>query len=200
MKFYTQKISPKGEWIKLQDGDNKLRIVSEFESFGNHYIRETGDSGICIGKEKGCRFCAVGDKPKVNYLCWAIDRKDNKIKLFRFGYSIYEQLVNMSQSEEWGFVSDTMPYDITIKRSGSGLTTKYHILGSPKLTSLTFAEDEELKGKNSVANIISSLKEKEISDKETVLDRKEKKTLNDEEDIPVIDESEENIDLSDIPL
>lgn len=196
MKFYEQKII-KGEWLKLQEGDNKLRIVSDFESFGNHYIRETNDSGVCIGKEKGCRFCAVGDKPKVNYLCYVIDRKDNKVKLFRFGYSIYEQLVNMAQSEEWGFVSNIMPYDITIKKSGAGLMTKYQIMGSPKITQISDEELENVRTQKTIEDVIKSLKDKELKGDF----KSEPKNFSfNEEEIPVIDESEEQIDLEDIPI
>jgi len=195
MKFYTQKIV-KGEWLKLQDGDNKLRIVSDFEAFGNHYIRETGDAGICIGKEKGCRFCAVGDKPKVNYLCWVIDRKDSKVKLFKFGYSVYEQLVNMAQSDEWGFISEVMPYDITIKKTGSNLSTKYQVMGSPKILPITEEEEKSIKENKSIADVVQSLKDKELKVETKVLTN----IQDDQEDIPVIQQDEENIDLSDIPL
>lgn len=127
-----------GNWMSLVEGDNKIRIVSEFEDYGNHFNNATKKSVICIGKEN-CELCKVGDKPRVQFLGWVIDRKDNKVKLLRIGYQIFEQISNLAKSEDYAFGS-VPEYDITIKRSGKGLETDYAVLASRKNSELTEEE------------------------------------------------------------
>ncbi|HEY0089769.1 MAG TPA: hypothetical protein VGB37_13055, partial [Candidatus Lokiarchaeia archaeon] len=100
------------DWLTLEQGDNKVRIVSTFEDYGNHYNPATKKSIICIGKDEGCVACAKGLKPNVQFLGWAIDRKDNKVKLLRIGYTVFQMLGDYQKSEDYGF-EDIPSYDIT---------------------------------------------------------------------------------------
>jgi len=53
---YNKYVSTNEEngWLNLKPGDNKVRIVSEFETFGRHYDQVTKKATICIGKKEGC--------------------------------------------------------------------------------------------------------------------------------------------------
>lgn len=61
-KYNEYTPSSSGDWLNLQDGDNKIRIVSDFEAFGNHYDNETRKPITCVGMEKGCDKCLKAEK------------------------------------------------------------------------------------------------------------------------------------------
>lgn len=168
-----------GAWLTLQEGDNKIRIVSEFQAYGNHFDPSTNKSAICIGKEE-CQYCKQGLKPNVQFLGYVIDRNDNKVKLLRIGYQIFQQLGEFGESEDYAF--DVFPdYDITIKRTGEKLATKYTVIPARKNSKLTKEEKEMIEEKSETPKeIIESMKAKE--GKETT--DKEIPTVEENEDAP----------------
>lgn len=90
-----------GGFFNLQKGNNKIRVVTEFESYGLHRIMEIVDekkkwkkNTICLGKDE-CLICAEryemvknGADPKsdevkelnpgVKFIGWVIDREEGK--------------------------------------------------------------------------------------------------------------------------
>ena len=145
-------------------GENRLRILTEFQAFGEHPIegktKKEFRTHICIGKDEGCQYCAQGLKVKVQFLGWVIDRKDNQIKLAQFGYKIIEGIGMLAKSEEYGF--EFLPsYDIIIMKDGEGLETKYTINAARKDTPLTPEEEQGRDKCQLVEDIINKMKEKE---------------------------------------
>jgi len=135
-------ISGGDEWMAIEEGDNKIRIVSEFIDYGEHFDNIKKRSFICLGKDE-CEYCKAGEKPRVRYLGWVIDRRDEKIKLLRFGHSIFKQIGALAVNEEYQF--DDLPgYDMTIKREGKGLDTEYSVTPSRNDSELTEKEGEDI--------------------------------------------------------
>ena len=164
-----------GKWMNLQEGDNKIRIVSEFEDYGQHYNQATNKSVVCLGKEK-CPICRMGDKARVQYLGWVIDRSDGRIKLLRIGHQIFKQIGELSRNEEYYF--DIVPdYDITIKRVGQGLETEYTVIPARQNTPLT--EDE----KKQIEEIVKDPKQI-IEGMKTKTENGLKEAKEEEEEIP----------------
>jgi hypothetical protein len=168
--------------MNLERGENKIRILSEFEDYGTHY--DNKKSVVCLGKDK-CSYCQNGERAKVQYLGWVIDRKDGEIKLLRFGSSVSKQITELARSDEYGF--DSVPdYDLTIKKTGEGLETEYVVIPARKSTVLT--EDEKVRYLDkfkSPKDIIEKMKEKVeriCSDKEAM--REEIDEEIEDEDIP----------------
>ena len=145
MKFKDYKESEKkynlgGDWLSFEQGDNKIRVVSEFIDFGSHYVEESKRSIICIGKEE-CPECKKDKKPSVKYLGWAIDRRDGIIKVATIGHTIFKQIGDLAMTDDYAF--DGIPdYDMNIKRSGVGLKTEYTVIADRKNKKLT--EEEKL--------------------------------------------------------
>ena len=131
--------SKEGNWMKFEEGENKVRFVSNDVDFGNHWDTQLKKSFICTGKET-CEYCKKGDKSKVRFYSWVIDRKDNKIKLAEYGYMIHKQMESLAKSEDYGF-EVTPSYDVTITREGKNKDTKYTTLADRKDSKLT--EEEE---------------------------------------------------------
>lgn len=143
-----------GGYLKLKQGENKIRIVSEAVIYGKHYINDK--YVICAGKEI-CEACQEGDKPKPAWLFWVIDRTDNQFKLFEAGYQIIKQIQNLAKGAEYGF-SDIPSYDMFIQKEGEKLTTEYTVTPARKDTALTVEEIEKIKGLKSPAEIIEEKK------------------------------------------
>ena len=150
-----------GNWMRLKEGDNKIRIVSEFEPYGSHYVRAEQKSYICVGKENHCRFCERGLMPRVQYIGYVIDRADGRVKLLQIGHQIFSQIGQYAKNPDYAF--DVLPdYDITINKSGSGLNTTYTVIPARKNTPLTDEEKKMVaeKMKRTPKEIIESRKAK----------------------------------------
>jgi len=175
------------DWLNLEDGDNKVRIVSNFIDYGSHYNQQTKKSVICVGKES-CEMCQQGDKPRVQYLGWVIDRKDKKLKLLRIGHQIFKQIGDYAMNEEYAFTG-IPDYDITINKTGQGLGTDYTVIPSRKNTELTEKEKKEI--------------EEKMKDPQEIIDSMKAKISKGEDqggDTEEIEEGEKEIDTNDIPF
>ena len=148
-----------GNWLKLKGGENKIRLVSEFEVYGNHFDGKKGI--ICIGKDKGCTECAKKSDVKAQALGWVIDRTDGKVKLFRMPYSVFKKIGELQMQEEYQF--ETVPnYDITITKTGEGMETRYSVIASRKDTDITGSEMEAInKTVKPVSEVIENMKSKQ---------------------------------------
>jgi len=183
--------SNKGNWLVVKEGNNKIRLISDSEDFGQHWDTQLKKSFICTGKDT-CSYCQAGDKSRAQFMAYVLDREDAQVKLFQFGYKIYGEIAKLAKSEDYGF--EGVPnYDITIIRKGKGLDTEYSILADRKDTKI--AEEEEaliLKAtEKSVTDILAEMKEKRLKEmnvKET--DTTADKIIEEEGEIKV-----EDIDL-----
>lgn len=132
--------STKGEFMKLGEGANNIRILSK-PLIGKLYW--VSPDGVVREKGKGEK----GDKPyRIEYTqelpkevfefqtkeFWAMkvwDYKDESIKILEITQaSILRSLYEFVNDAKWG---DLRKYDINIKREGSGIDTKYFVMPSP---------------------------------------------------------------------
>lgn len=164
-------------WFNLQEGPNKLRIVSEFEDYGSHFDQKLNKTIACLGKDN-CEYCKQGEKPRVQFKGWVIDRNDNGFKLLTIGYKIYQQIGEYANSEEYGF-SDIPTYDITINKSGTGLATKYSVIPDRKDTKLTEEETDSINQLQPISEIIENMKNKVLENSSQV----EENEINSEEEL-----------------
>ena len=163
-----------GDWMNLEEGANKIRVVTDFVVFGTHFDEKLNKSFVCLGKEK-CEYCKLKIKPRVQFKGWVIDRKDSKIKILTVGWKINQAIGELANSEEYGF--EIIPsYDITINRAGTGLGTKYSVLADRKDTPLTDEEKEQIDELQSPEEVIEAMKTKliaEINGEEKEIDAKD---------------------------
>lgn len=132
------------DYIKLSEGDNRVRIlcypiktISEF----------TNNDGTV--------------KKSVRFVTWAIDRKDGAVKPLFFGKKILEQFAGLETDEENKFDSMPMPYDVNIKRIGSGKEdTSYNLIAGRNLTPITTEENNAFLEKDSIEEFVKKLEEK----------------------------------------
>jgi hypothetical protein len=87
-----------GSYLKLQEGDNRVRLMSECLEHPSEYA----------------------GKPTFKWLCYVLDRRDGKIKPFFMANTIYKLIEALQLNPDYGFDEVPMPYDITINAKGAG--------------------------------------------------------------------------------
>lgn len=104
-------------FLRIKDGESvKLRIATN-----PAYYEQTFD-----------------DKTSGRYAWTVWNRADKKAQIFSGGVSIFNQLADLV--EDWG---DPKGFDITIKRTGEMLETRYSVTPAPKSIELTKEEQAE---------------------------------------------------------
>ena len=136
----------KGNYFRLTEGKNRVRILSPLFPFASHFTSLKTPPITCIGKED-CAECKkmvkVKDKngqeverentPGVKFMCYVLDYVDSQIKLANFPLTIFIALRDLQNDPDWTFNEVPMPYDITINAEGAGKKdVKYGVVPSPK--------------------------------------------------------------------
>ena len=126
----------KGDYLKLQEGANKVRLMSE-----------------CLehpGEFKGT--------PTFKWLCYVLDRKDGKIKPFFMAHTNYKQIEALQLDPEYAFEEVPMPYDITVNAQGAGTKeVTYTVVAARQNTPLTPAEKALWTGTQPIAELQAAL-------------------------------------------
>lgn len=133
----SQIAGSKQDFLKLSDGETKIRILSPELCFGYEYWTTekkpkrvknrpaVTPADIRLDEESG--------KPEPVRHIWAMqiwDYSDSKVKIWSFHQaSFMTPLASFFNDEDWG---DPIDYDLKITKKGSGLNTKYTIVPSPK--------------------------------------------------------------------
>lgn len=132
-------------YYKFQEGDNRLRILSEGSVIAKHFFGKGQIPSICYGISKGCPFHKVDDKPaSVKYSCYILDRVDNQIKLADLPYSVTKKVSDLQEDQEWAFSSFPIPYDIkVVYKPNESAANMYSVVASPKREELP----QEIMGK-----------------------------------------------------
>lgn len=130
----------KGEYFKVQEGANKIRVLSELIFNESEY--------------KG--------NPTYRFVCWVLDRKDAVIKPYFMPVSIARALGSMQEDPEYAFKDFPMPYDITINAKGAGTKeVDYQVVAARQNSPLTDMEQTALKERMPITEFVAKLNEKQ---------------------------------------
>lgn len=154
--------SPNGEFYKLQDGNNEMRIVSDPEERPVHYEDGTNKAFDCVGKANGCPGCEKGERPTLRYMFYIIDRRDGHVKQAQFPWTIVKQYKALAMTKDYAF-SDLPDYDLTIKKEGQGLLTKYTLIPGRAATPITDAERAEIAAQPPLVEVIAEMKSRSMA-------------------------------------
>jgi hypothetical protein len=126
-------IPVESNYMKLQQGDNKLRVLGS-AIIGQEYWIETKDGRKPIRKRQGERISPadIGPDSSIKHF-WAFpvyNYQDKRIQILELTQkTIMNGIQKLTSSEDWG---DPKDYDITITKEGEMMQTEYSVVPSPK--------------------------------------------------------------------
>lgn len=131
--------------FKLKEGPNRVRVVQGFLPHTSEFTDQAGKTTTTF-----------------KWLTRVIDRRDNKVKVFFLGHTIYKQLVAFQQDSESGTDFDElpMPYDINISAVGAGTKLAKYTVIPGKRSALTPAEQAAAAAEDSLEELQEALYKK----------------------------------------
>jgi hypothetical protein len=124
-----------GEFIRLEQGANKIRLVSHSFTFFQIYDQLKRVSYKYEKKEDA----PAGAKVSQRWAWLVINRKDNSLGIIEVGWGIFKYILELAKNPDYG---DPREYDLTINRTGEGLDTEYVVTPARQNTKLTKEEKE----------------------------------------------------------
>lgn len=138
------------DFMKLQDGKNKLRILSKSPVLGWMWWTDETE-----GKRKPHRVKTKQEVPayvKESKHFWAMvvyNYDDKLVQMLEIPQkSIQDGMRSLFEDDDWG---DPHNYDISVKKEGELLNTEYNVVASGANKPLSLTVDEQHKAK--VANL-----------------------------------------------
>lgn len=148
------------DFLKLQQGENRVRIVSQPSRIDIHW-EDTIDGSkkkiVCLGAK--CPICKKGSPAQTRYQFKVIDRTDNVVKLFECGKQIISTIRSYAVDPDYG---DPTTYDIKIKKEGSGRDTRYSVMAVPNKNELTEEEKKMVEESPTIEELNRIRSEEEI--------------------------------------
>jgi len=116
-----------GNYMKLEQGNNKVRIMSDAIVGWLDWDKTTGKPVPVRTKEKQA---PLGEGKVKHFWAFVIfDYNEKRIKILEVTQAgIQNTLFSLHSNESWG---SPLNYDITIVRSGEGMETKYEVVPTP---------------------------------------------------------------------
>lgn len=138
--------SNRDSWLRLEKGDNKIRLVTTPFQYLMHKYKAEGDKGfgqkvMCSAVHGNCPLCQLGDKPKRRWFLGVIDRKTKTYKVLDIGYGVFVGIQTLVKDSDWG---NPLGYDINIKCNPLNPPAQYYIV-TPCNKEAMSSEDQALK-------------------------------------------------------
>lgn len=124
----NKKDSNRDIWLKLDEGENELRLVTQpFQFLVHKYKKDEADKFgqkvYCSAIHGSCPLCDMGDNAKPRWLLGVISRKTNTYKILDISYAVFSQIRKLAKNPKWG---DPTKYDINVIVDKNGGATGYY--------------------------------------------------------------------------
>jgi len=149
----------KGEYFKVSEGANNVRLVS-----------------ICLPHQSTYK-----GQPTFKWLCQVIDRNDGKVKPYFMPDTIYKSIEALQLNPDFGFESVPMPYDLVINAKNAGVKEVVYNVMPSKEKPLSSEDQEALKEAPSVEELQKKVRENEGNRKEEPKPSEDDVTIDPEE-------------------
>ena len=131
-----------GGFLKVQDGSNRIRIVSRCLPDPQTFNNDKGE-----------------EEQRFKWLCLVLDRRDGQVKLYGMPHRVYKEIEKLQQTPDYEFSAVPMPYDISVEVENAGkINARYGVLPARKSTELTVAEKDAIAEKGSIEEIQKKLR------------------------------------------
>ncbi len=127
-------------FYQFQEGDNKMRVLTEGAVIGYHYFGKGSKPHVCYGISQGCPLHENDVDQKVQnvstkYVSYVLDKRDGKVKIADLTYTVANKIAELQEDEDWKFESFPMPYEIKVVfKSDAAPSAKYNVLCAPAKT------------------------------------------------------------------
>ena len=126
--------APKNDYMKLEEGENVVRVMGNPVQYYVHWITTTDGSKRKIvspidSMALVSRLEDAGFKRKATWIVKVLDRKTDTFKVLEVGSQIYNGIRSLYNNPKWGKVTD---YDISIMRGPKGSQPLYSVQPNPK--------------------------------------------------------------------
>ena len=124
-----EKKNSKDLFLRLDEGSNEMRLVTQPFQYLVHKFKKEGDPGFgqkvsCSAIHGNCPLCAMGDKAKPRWLIGVISRKTGTYKLLDVSFAVFSQIRKYARNlARWG---DPTKYDIDVFVDKNGGATGYY--------------------------------------------------------------------------
>jgi hypothetical protein len=126
----------KGDYFKVQEGDNRVRVVSQLRPLPGTYQ----------------------GKPTFKWLCYVLDRRDGKVKPYFMPHTIAKSLDALQSDPDYLFDDMPMPYDINVKTKNAGMKeVEYTVI--PALSKPLTAEEQKEISDRSIDELLKKVQE-----------------------------------------
>lgn len=143
-KAQKQGLLGSGDYLKLKEGANRMRLMTD-----------------CVphpGEYQG--------RPNFKWLCYVIDKSDQKVKPFFMAHTIYKQIEALQGSEDYAFEDCPMPYDVTVMADGAGTKeVKYTVMPARKNTDVSEGELMQLEKLKPIEELSKALRKEKADEK-----------------------------------
>lgn len=156
----TRKAPKKGgkdDFMRLAQGDNEVRLITNPHQYTIHTFKDEGDKGfgwriLCSGANSDeCVLCdgseelgITGSEPKERWFIGLIDRRYQSYKILDMSQQIFDQLQKMNRNNKIG---DPQRFDINILVDKENGPASYYTLQNYNREALSEA-DMEIKKKS----------------------------------------------------
>jgi len=144
-----KRTNSKDLFLRLDDGTNEVRLVTQPYQYLTHKYKKDGDPGFgqkvnCCAANASCPLCAAGDKPKQRWLLGVISRKTGTYKVLDISYAVFSQIRKLAQNT--ARFGDPTKYDVDIFVDRNGGAAGYYSVQALPKEPLS-AADQEIKDK-----------------------------------------------------
>jgi len=143
----SEKKNSKDLFLRLDEGSNEMRLVTQPFQYLVHKYKKEGDPGFgqkvsCSAVHGSCPLCLIGDKAKPRWLLGVISRKTGKYQILDISFAVFSQIRKYARNTaRWG---DPTKYDIDIVVDKNGGATGYYAVQPIPKEPLS-ASDQQIK-------------------------------------------------------
>jgi len=133
-------ISTGSDFLKLEQGDNVIRIFTKPYQFVVHWVKDgSGVNKKVKCADKNCPLCKKGIKGQYRWLVGAICRKTGEAKILEISQQVFLGIKNYISNPKWG---DIKMYDLNVKRGAPKTQPLYTVMAEPDKGPLSSAEKD----------------------------------------------------------
>lgn len=126
-------IGSSNEYLKLEQGENVIRVLSEPVHFVTYFM---GKGKASVYERNATDEIKRDGDPSHRFLCQVYDTKDKSLKIAEFGWSIVKAIGTLSKSSQYNY-KGLPPFDLIIQKDGVDLKTKYTVIPGPNKDPMT---------------------------------------------------------------